>query len=293
MAQNAYNFTQYQDSYTPIENGDTINSKSWNDECWTLFTPFDLSVFGYSVDNWCAKEGTIRANSLFGMDTINFAISAFSADLRSSNSDPSSSPIIQDISGPEGKRILTIEYRNAHFEYLNGMTAFVNFQILYYERDKIIEFHFGPSEVESAKQAYNDRRETFGGLIGMARGNEELILEGLFLGGNPNNIIEYGDSELMEGFPNDGTVYRFVPENVSSTATHADACLELIEQHHQNIFEIRTKATHVSIINLNGQLIKSLNTKSGIASISRENLPKGILIISAYGCTKAIKMVNL
>lgn len=120
------------------------------------------------------------------------------------------------ISGTVGNRVLKLQFSNIKFSHDFTGLDFINYQVWYYESDKSIEIHFGPSSVANPQSYF---------VVGEGVKNGAAIgFNNLWLTGSPSSPTTttlYGST--LNGTPPPGTIYKFgvsptnLPDNVAKT----------------------------------------------------------------------------
>lgn len=127
--------------------------------------------------------------------------------------------------GAVGVRILKIEWKNVGFFDDSTESDFMNFQMWLHEGTNVIEYRYGPSEINNPSGSFE---EATGLAVQLATSinmdNGELEDTAYILKGNPGNpsliiiapgIPDPGFEDTLDGMVTDGTVYRFTPQPLS------------------------------------------------------------------------------
>src|SRR5688500_8504917 len=180
-----YTFTETSGVYVPLSaNADSITDPlflpEWDDDWIRIGLPFQVNMYGmwydsagvetngelvlYNdwtgvVDPWYDVNDTVPCIMGFG----EYFSANGTGDLKSKG--PNLSPILMEVAGSPGSRIMKLEWRNAGFyeDTSIGFTNFVNFQIWIHEISGNIEYHYGASYVD-----LNSHGGSTGPTIGMA-----------------------------------------------------------------------------------------------------------------------------
>ncbi len=117
---------------------------------------------------------------------------------------------VQDLSGGPGHGILKVEWKHAGFYSYPSGEDHVTWQVWFYEGSNVVELHFGPSAIAA---------DHFAGIFGSADGPQmEFIhptadgyydLEGP--ADAPEAVYMPGENLFLNGYPEQGMVYRFTP----------------------------------------------------------------------------------
>lgn len=223
-----YTFTETSGVYVPLSaNADTVTDPNvfptWDDEYVRIGLPFPVNCYGVWYDS-CLVETNgelVLYNDWSGLepwdvnDTLH-AIMGFgefltmngTGDLMSRGQNLS--PILMEVTGNAGARIMKLEWRNAGFyeDTSATMTNFVNFQIWIHEITGHIEFHYGTAFIEYPSFGGSD-----GPIIGIAEywmvPNVWDLQTGIYIGGTPAAEAPSPTYSGMDGYPGDSTIYFF------------------------------------------------------------------------------------
>ena len=289
-AQNGYDFFEIKSEYEPLVSGDTLTQAGWNNDSFRLDLPFRIQLFGLSQPKAVLDGGVIfLEDDMSGGDTLS-AISAFESEFISHqlSANSTNSPIILDIVGNPGARMMTLEYRNVYFQVLDGFFDFVNFQIKYYEVDGMIEFHYGESMTGLAQVAYSENGLDFGSQIGFGVGTEGELMQGLFLEGQTNNFSVLNDQlGFLSGFPSSGTVYQFRPKTSSTDEPQHENCLShTYDLTTSNIYFDQNQSYYLT--HYSGMIVD----RGSSDQINLENFPKGLYLLNVTGCQETVKILR-
>jgi len=229
-----YTLSTFTSEYMPIENGIVPSgvSEGWDDPLFETPFGFDLTMGSITV-NTVQQDGlgayllagTFDDGALFGYlgDIIDGAEIEGQAP----------SEITYSVSGSEGNRICKIQYSNAAFyaEVIdNGSAANrTNFQIWFYESDFSLEIRFGVSNISNAILAYEGLSGPTIGLFTGITDDGENVNYAVVLSGDPSSPtlqeVTAEDDPFFEGLngtPENGRVYRFTPQQLSSENVEED-----------------------------------------------------------------------
>ena len=251
--QTEYNFSVHEGLYEPLTTGDTLSGgQPWSTEDFLFHTPFDVNIFGIYGRTIRAMQGAMRIDTTIEGDAMNVVASGYAMEIRSKASNPELSPIIMDISGQPGERVMTLEFRNAHFECLDGEGDYINFQLKYFELDRSIEFHYGDSETDRIKTMSDEKNIIFGALVGLALGDSLDLIDAYLLDGFADNPMLVRRNEILQGFPSSDQIFRFAP---STTSTHEQSpgCDALINWKMGNTAESLSDCGMISVYEINGR----------------------------------------
>lgn len=215
-AQVSYNFIKstatYNNLTSPVVVSDT--TMIWDEEVFEVPVPFPFKFMGYPCSKVYADgSGFINFNS----DTPGLYLRAFGADLVSKGTTVSVSPVSYQVENTSLFRILKIEYKNAGF-FNDASAAFVNFQVWLYELDNAIEVHMGSSNIVNDSLAYDTKSGPIVGLFLPKTDFSGFTYSLELSGGSGNPVVSTADissPKTLDNTPEDGTVYRFVPQFAS------------------------------------------------------------------------------
>lgn len=291
-AQTEYNFSVLEGVYEPLTEGDTISRNlPWAEEDFYFELPYDVSIMGLSSNKFRAMQGAIRMDSVINGMPMNVVASAFATDLRSKASQPSASPIILQTNGAPGERITTLEFRNAHFELLDGVTDFVNFQIKYFEKDRSIEYHYGESKTDVIEEVSNNQSIIFGGLVGIALGDSMDLVDGYLLNGFADNPMVVRRYEVLQGFPQADNIFRFTPKTTLTQDAVNGHCSKHNEWHQTGMLDLRESGESIYVYSISGGLLFEGHhlRRSDLQKMAPQS---SVLFIKSEACDQVIKHIN-
>jgi hypothetical protein len=225
-----YTFSESSGVYVPLSiAADTVTDSQtladWDDDWVRVGMPFQVNMYGTWYDSLAVETNgsVVLFNDWTGVadpwydvnDTVpcimgfgEFFSANATGDLVSRGSDIS--PILMEVTGAPGVRILKIEWRNAGFyeDTSSAFTNFVNFQIWIHEWSGDIEFHYGTSYID-----LNSFGGSTGPTIGIASAdltaNQWDLFPGIYITGTNTTETAFTAIGQMTGNPNDSTIYFF------------------------------------------------------------------------------------
>lgn len=282
------------ETYTPLTGATSLNGPT----VWDSYNNNYAADMGFTskIDTARFKTAFLGSENVFVADSSDTSyINGFfleDADLidRGTLSGVSASPIRYEIDGSPGSRVFKMEIANAgfHAEYDNYGTQsdFINMQVWVHENTNIIELHYGPSSISNASDYFSIGGMPFIGLIHNLSPNGDGVI--YMLSGNPaapklDSMVLSGSTPTYMGspltnFPPSGTVYRFVPKNLSvknvafeTTLVYPTSANNEIMVNYDNTDAAWYKVIAItgSNTNISGQLQK------GVTHIDVSTLPKG------------------
>lgn len=216
-------------TYTPLTDATVVNTDGvWDDPDYQVPIGFDFPLFGSTTTNTLYFEGFV--GPILRTDEVESpVVLLYGADLidRGTNEGTSLSPILYKVDGTAPNRIFKLEYQNAGFfnEVSSGGmgTSFVNCQLWLYEVNGLIEFYYGPSNIESGNVIF------IGNLNGPIVGLLDTYNVNTFESGtiwylegeqaNPGIAMLTGDLDVptaLNSTPEANRVYTFTPLGVSA-----------------------------------------------------------------------------
>ena len=227
-----FQFSYEQGEYKDLENPISLtNGQIWDDPNFTVPLGFNFEYLGQTVTTLNSNDNLSGAMLLAGIgssDGINMIIPYFS-DLqdRGALTNESISEINYEIVGESPSKIAKIEWKNAGFydeiDENFESTSFINLQLWVYEGSNEIAIIFGENDINT-KIAHEYGGASIGFINNLNFGvyRAELVWN---LFGNPydpeiselNDVSIDQDPPVFIADPQEGTIYRFVPNGVTSS----------------------------------------------------------------------------
>lgn len=296
-----YLFTTYSSTFTPIEEGVSLDAGMiWDDPTWTV--PLGFTFYTANDTITTIYIGELGA-TVYGIqdDSLTDVFLPYYDDIANADNDTLVSPVSYKIEGPPGFQICKIEWLNVGF-YDDGTDGvysnFTSFQLWLYENSNIFEYHYGPSNItdptlvhmfgspavafiENLNQNSGFEWDGFYGVSGApdAPGitsitpNDVLIAQGI-----PTNA-------LLSSEPNDGTVYRFAPTFVNVEDRELSSFDVFPNPTHGilNVFNPKPENISAQILSSDGKIVLNETLASGRNTIQLENLSAGFYVLRANG----------
>lgn len=293
-AQNAYHFTVNNEPYEDLVGSTSLNNgQIWDDPGYAIPIGFDFQIstqvfstihfpdfgLGGSLSNVFDEddEDAFALIIPIGQDLIDLG---YSTGVSQSN-------LSYKTEGTPGSQILKIEWNNVGF--WDDMTGndFMNFQVWLYEGSNVIEYRYGPSEINNPQGSFEGETGPIVAFIPLINFDTDEIEEDAYLlSGDPTNptvvVVEAGDEPqgviTLQGIIPDGTVYTFTPQNLS-VDTFENLDFAVYPNPANDYFHIQTRADEYQarLYNNIGQKIKHIANADGAIDVS--NLPAGIYLI--------------
>lgn len=209
-----YMFSVLNQPYEDLSNPVSINNGDiWDDPAYSITIPFPFELNGHAISvlEFYGVGALLRSTT--SDPDITTYVFPFELDLidRGSVSGTSESPISYQVEGSPGNQILKVEMKNAgsfiEFDAFGTTDMYVNLQLWIFEGSNRVEFHFGESLISDPDTFFADG----GAYCGITDADEanQIFLNGHFLGG-PASAPQLSMTDVtLEGFPDEGTVYRF------------------------------------------------------------------------------------
>lgn len=311
-----YNFTATSATYTNLTGSTSLNgTATWDDPNFTIPIGFGFQYFNNSLSTFYISDVGLGADLVntpndFGVVSI---LQAYGADIIDrgfdvnvgESSTGSQSNISYKLEGSSGNRILKVEWNNVGFYGdvdLNGASAtnFTNFQLWLFESDNSIEIHFGPNSITDTNLAFDDLSgssiilvEEFNLDSGILGPNGALLLTGSPVSPSLVTVFNFNNPEnnVLNGVIPNGTLYRFVPSNLS-TDEFETAQLKLFPNPSKDVIHINglTQTQPYKIYNVMGSKMMEGDVNSG-SSINIESLADGLYLIE-FGTTTTLKFMK-
>ncbi len=228
-AQSIYNFETENITYENLAASTSLNNGDvWDDPAYTIPMSFDFKISSHTFNTiyivgWSVGGVLSSVPADSGVFPLFFPIGQ-DIESRFDGNGISTSPISYKTEGSVGNRILKIEWNNLGFYDDSTRNDFMNIQMWLYENTNIIEYRYGPNEINNPNESFEgDAGPRVGLLTSYDIDNDELLDIAFILTESPINptvlVFEPGDiltdgGSLVGAIPT-GTVYRFVPQNLS------------------------------------------------------------------------------
>lgn len=206
---------------------------------------------------------------------------------------------VQDLSGGPGHGILKVEWKHAGFYSYPSGADHVSWQVWLYEGSNAVELHFGPSAIAA---------NHFAGIFGSANGPQmEFIhpegdgfydLEGV--AESPAAVYMPGENIFLQGYPEQGMVYRFTPLASIGVAEVAglDHALVLYPQPASEVLHVAHAdgaaiAGHYTISDAAGQVVQAGRLPANGVDVSRLSDGAYVLRIAEGVLTRQQRFVRV
>lgn len=237
-------------------------------------------------------DNTVSLLMPYGSDIIDRAYNFDDGD----GSAGSLSPLSYKLDGSPGSQILKIEWNNVGFysdiadESNTTSTDFTNFQLWLFEGTNTIEIHFGPNSISQPLLAYNFETGSSVALydkvdIGYYDPTGEI---GVTLSGEPSLPVATTTLGIIEEYLNgtipNGTTYNFT--NITTSIKESDDAridVKLYPNPADDLIQFSfdgstTDINAISIVNLQGQIVRKVSIDSRSADIT--DLNSGVYFIN-------------
>lgn len=295
QAQNKYNLTTLQQSYTDLTSPISINNgQVWDfDDFPEATLPFNFKIAGQTVNRFLFDDdyfAFMTPNGSFETGNGVFYLypsTAFIQD-RTYSTGISSSPLSYKTDGETGNRIFKVEFKNAGLEdaVLLGFSEdhfYLNYQIWFYEANNVIEFRYGEHNITNVNYVSDEEN---GLLAGLAEDEDKAY----FISGQSTapTYGEYTESSLpanlgLDAFPANGTVYKLTPVSLAGIKDFSTTSVKLYPNPASSVLHIQSDnltASEYAIYNVVGKLIaQNTISDSNDIQINIENLESGLYFV--------------
>lgn len=265
-----YKFTASTGTYQNLSNPISLNNNTvWDDPSYSVALPFNFELFGESIDS--LSFGFFLGASLIARPTDTSGgmfpiVAPLETDLidRGDTTGISQSPLSYKLDGTAPNHILKIEWQNCgsydELDSLGTLNDYVNYQLWLYQGSNKVEFHYGPSSVQTPQTFYyiND-----GPIIGMAMLDyfNDTLSDAHFLQGMPGAPTLVDQDTNFTGTPTNGTIYSFEEATVSLQTPIGNSKLALYPNPAGDYLNITTgsemETVEYQILNSSGQALLS------------------------------------
>lgn len=302
-AQNDYDFTVSNQPYENLEGSTSLNNgEIWDeDEEYVIPLGFNFQIDTYDFDTIYIPEafagGVLSSNpNDVGTGPLVVSIAQDLIDSGFANGRSLTNVSYKTV-GVSGERILKVEFNNVGFADDITFSDYCNFQIWLYEGLNIVEYRYGPSQVNYPVFSFDGETGPIVLLLPSYNfGTDFTLEESYFLSGDPTDptviVVPPGGepqgSLALSGMIPDGTVYSFSPKILS---TESFDTLDFLAYPNpaQDYLYIQTSANdyEVALYNNIGQKMKPTTTTAGAIDVS--NLSSGVYFIEIKTPSKRIR----
>jgi len=299
-AQSVYDFETENMSYQDLTGSISLNNgQIWDDPAYTIPIGFDFQLGAFNFDTIYIVEWGLGGDlsSTPNDSGILPIIVPIGQDIysREDLNGNSISPISYKLEGTIGNQILKIEWKNVGF--LDDSTAddYMNLQLWLFEGSNIIEYHYGDNEINNPDESYEGETGPYVSLFTSYNMDSDQLEDYAYvLSGNPLNptVLVYNqgddaDGPILDGTISNGTVYRFVPEQLSVSDV-SDIQFDIYPNPTSSYLRVNTSINNfkISVYNAIGQKINILEFQDNKLDVY--HFPDGIYFIkieSEYGAT--------
>lgn len=292
-AQDVYNFQVLNENYQNLTNTISLNNnQTWDDPAYTIPLGFQFQIANYSINSINVVEdgyGGVLSN-IQSLDTGTgaFIVPVFQdiVDLGFTGG-TSLSNISYKVEGTNGARIFKLEYNNVGFLDDDTTSDFINYQVWLYESTNVIEFRYGPSQINNPVGSFEDLSGLGIGLFPSLMTETGTVLSTCYtLSGDPENpmvtAIEPGqeiDEFSLNGNPNTGIVYRFTP-GILNTQAFETTNFKIYPNPVKDVFSIQTKEPINRMFITNTLGVNVFTRDARFDNINISELPSGVYFIT-------------
>lgn len=179
--------------------------------------------------------------------------------------------------GQKDMGIMKVQYADVGLKGAHD-SIYLNFQIWCYQQSGDIEIHFGPNNLTG-----NLPPAEIGLWQTPLDTNSDEGLRNLLLSGDPQSPtpnIDVEEAPQLNGFPQEGRVYRF-DYNISSTTKKPLAELSLYPNPANDYIKLKagTPVSQIEIYSMNGKLLKTIKEPTSMIDIA--GMPEGCYMLKA------------
>lgn len=304
-----YLFTNYSSTFTPIEEGNSLDGgQIWDDPTWTVPLGFTFYTANDTITTLYVGE---LGTTVYGIqdDSLSDVFLPYFDDIANADNDTLVSPVSYVVEGPPGFQICKIEWLNVGFYEdwaANGTyTNTTSFQLWLYENSNIFEYHYGPSNISDPSTIHMFGAPAVAFLENLNQ-NSGFDWEGFYsVTGNTDapTITTLSNAEvlaaqgipsyaLLNGEPAEGTVYRFAPTfiNVEENSLATFDVFPNPTSGLLNVFNPTQETVLAQILSAEGKVIQIETLTSGRNTIQTNELASGFYLLRINGtCTSFIK----
>lgn len=304
-----YLFTNYSSTFTPIEEGNSLDGgQIWDDPTWTVPLGFTFYTANDTITTLYVGE---LGTTVYGIqdDSLSDVFLPYFDDIANADNDTLVSPVSYVVEGPPGFQICKIEWLNVGFYEdwaANGTyTNTTSFQLWLYENSNIFEYHYGPSNISNPSTIHMFGAPAAAFLENLNQ-NSGFDWEGFYsVTGNTDapTITTLSNAEvlaaqgipsyaLLNGEPAEGTVYRFAPTfiNVEENSLATFDVFPNPTSGLLNVFNPTQETVLAQILSAEGKVIQIETLTSGRNTIQTNELASGFYLLRINGtCTSFIK----
>ena len=292
-----YSLAQYQlesgeSAYANLT-GDTL----LHDDTWTTFDDFAIDLgFDFQILDFVGNRAWVVAGfgiafkyegAVTGSEYILVPLE-FSLIDRLNEEEGSSISYVTE--GAPGSRITKVQFRNAAFLHRSAETDFIDFQVWLYETTNVVEFHYGPQQIEDLSAI--EERESQELSVGIM---DKFLLPDLSFGlsGNasmPDLVVYDWQDETrpdLQLIPEPDTYYRLAPGNLSAREIrNFSTRIDLFPNPAGDRFKLATDldCQQILLFDANARLLKTWESPRGWLTLPPGFSGMGILkIIGDFG----------
>ncbi len=317
-----YNFTKLNAPYTNLSGATSLSAGVvWDDTVVVAPIGFNFkfinntnssdSIFFSTWGFLAFRNDYLHATAPIWMGR---SMIPFAGDLQEKSYDiggPALSDISYQTTGTAGSRIFKLECKNIGFWGDTALVDSLNFQVWLYENTNVIEFHYGPSHLDSNAWYWQDG----GCRVGIYN---DVTVDTISFNYTVNNCSYVtGDSStaslnnvttpfdfflpnpnyVLTGGPNNGKVFRFTPSN-NVGIENPNELFKYVRvnsflESSQIVVEQDGEVNSYNLMNVNGQSVKQNKLDKYTTSISTLGMSTGVYFLKVFnneGISKTFKL---
>lgn len=313
-----YSFSKLNQSYNYLSGATSLTSGSlWDDTVVVAPIGFNFKFLNntnssdsilFSTWGFLAFRNEYFPSPLIWMGR---SMVPFAGDLREKSLAQGGAPesdISYQTTGTAGSRIFKLQCKNIGFYDDTTGTDSLNFQVWLYEGSNVIEYHYGPSQLDDNAWYWQDGGCRVGIYNDVSIDTvlvEYTINDCTYIMGDSNtamathittplNFFAPNSNYVLTGGPNNGQVFKFSP-SMNTAVTNTDLFKEVyvIANHSSCILHHTGQVSVALFYDSYGNIISMISKPTQLQNISKENLSRGIYfleLVHQSGIKKTIKL---
>lgn len=288
-------FSTFTADYVPVTGGTNAVNVAWDDPTLQLPLGFNAPIFGENVSTLYMSDdffgGVLSFQPTTGVFDAVMAITGDLIDPQFFTSGNLSAPITYQTTGNPGDRIFKLQWENVGFfneAAEGGSDNLFNMQLWVYENG-VVEVRFGPNTVFDTS-LYLGAGFTCGLVSGINLSSTSTTVDGVFaihgLPEDPDYLVSTSlielNSILLDYFPPDGRVYRFVPNDAINTIEMERDELRLWPLTANEVINLSAGTDGIAfydVYDLNGKIVAQGNF-SGTSTLPVSHLQSGVYLVN-------------
>jgi hypothetical protein len=279
-------------AYTPINVGTCLKKGLNNYKIPMGFTVKlgDVSTDHFSISFW---QGFAPSSDTIGQVNAFMAFTSTFFSVEEIDHNPLEYSLCYDVTGVKPNRIFKFQAKNLRFQkeksIYGTLNDFVNFQVWLYEGSHIVEMRYGESRIVHSNDYFYFKTSPMFGFMKKYNHTKQsyakcYVLIDSFDAPNIDSTSNLSFDSLLNKFPTNGTVYRFIPKAVAAsigetTIAHYFNVYPTIATNNINVDYNQSQKSTIEIFASNGQLTKSGEIERGTNTIDISALATGNYVL--------------